>query len=134
MQFHMVRTSLDAHLAINTTGLSVHYYKGPMSQEEYARTTVELSALPPLEGVNAIMDFVYLFCGALLQDTVSFRLYVNHETHQYGHYGLQVLLEKLRDADAIILDLVFPCGNIVADVLNIQTRVSFSPIGAAGTL
>ncbi len=133
MQFHMVRTSLDAHLAINTTGLSVHYYKGPMSQEVYARTKVELSELPPLEGANAIADFISLFCGALLNDTVSFRLYVNHET-QYYHYGLQVLLEKLRDADAIILDLVFPCGNIVADVLNIKTRVSFSPVGAAGTL
>ena len=70
----MVRTSLDAHLAINTTGLSVHYYKGPMSQEEYARTTVELSELPPLEGLDAIFDLVYLFCGALLKDTVSNKL------------------------------------------------------------
>ena len=68
MQFHMVRTSLDAHLAINTTGLSVHYYKGPMSQEEYAQVIYANNEKSSIDGILPLIEDVYRFCAALLQD------------------------------------------------------------------
>jgi hypothetical protein len=45
---------------------------------------------------------------------------------------MQELLEKFRDADAIFIDLISYCPYIVADILNITTRVDFSPTGAMG--
>jgi hypothetical protein len=66
----MVRTAIDAGLKINTTGLTMHYYQGILSEEENLRMSIAFSELPPLDGMLTIMNLSDSFCAALLGHTV----------------------------------------------------------------
>jgi UDP:flavonoid glycosyltransferase YjiC (YdhE family) len=93
---------------VNTTGITEILYQHPRTPEDMHSWLEEIADLDPFAGTAKMVEMIYDGCDNLLRSP---------------H-----VLEKISDADVMIVDASTMCGSVVRDHLKTPIRVDFLPV------
>eukprot|EP00050_Salpingoeca_kvevrii_P008306 m.302136 g.302136 ORF g.302136 m.302136 type:complete len:511 (-) comp15034_c0_seq1:114-1646(-) len=92
---------------LNTTGIAVHQYSMRRPRAEFLQLVKDIGKMNPVAGTSELVNFAVETCDDLMAS--------EH-------------LEKIRDADLLLMDTTNFCGLSVRDKLKIPYRVDVAPV------
>mmetsp|Transcript_20925 Transcript_20925/g.54400 ORF Transcript_20925/g.54400 Transcript_20925/m.54400 type:complete len:514 (-) Transcript_20925:50-1591(-) len=98
----------DLYTRVDHTNVTYHPYDHPWSPEQYAEFWKKVAKFDPFTGGTEFAKMDASGCDSLLSNGA--------------------VVEKIRDADVVIVDAASRCGSVVRDYLKIPIRVDFLPV------